>query len=597
MEPLVEAIFQNHYNYYRKVGIETIKQQAGQVEQVAGDYQGRVIYELLQNALDKAHNQIKIMVKEGHLYIANDGAPFTYRSGYDYLEGSEMRGDFQALCSISTSEKDVNFSIGNKGVGFKSVFAVSAEGFADIHTQGTITNKRSVIKSSLISFRVYDSFRDPGAVPKLLPREERENLKSRIVKSNRFNKNKGVPGYYYPMLITHRDEQVQQLLNEGYITIIQIKIRPGGNEQIASFFKDIKLVNFHFIQLRVKYPVQTTFEFEGWEDLNFKKELKVQTAGRFFSCFGNERIRQLAVNANINIDHPQVAVYFKPGFNEFNGPAKLYNYLPTNMASPFQMVDFHADFHTTVDRTGINKEDVIGDYNKALLEACTELYFFVLNGYLAAADRISLDFKYLDPAKLPELSNFRLRWSFLWPDSGQEGYYAVRRLLGIESSGYRKASLLIAKLAAQYFTAATAKDNEGHTLFFVHAGRFMEGFARTGNMQHSHVKDFKRQLAEALKELEVPIIPNGSGQAFAAKDEIIYRENWKDTDDSVIPSFIGLNITGFKIPDEDLEKMLGVKNIIVSNEVLKYYRQVKCVTGSRPIRKSSSSTCSAVLQD
>jgi hypothetical protein len=101
MEPIIDAIFQDHYDYYNTVGVETIKQQAGQVEQVSSDYEGRVIYELLQNAFDKASGKIKVMVKDGSLYIANDGLPFTYRSGYNYQEGSESRGDFQALCSIS----------------------------------------------------------------------------------------------------------------------------------------------------------------------------------------------------------------------------------------------------------------------------------------------------------------------------------------------------------------------------------------------------------------------------------------------------------------------------------------------------------------
>lgn len=76
---LEEKIFENHYNYYKNVGVETIKQQAGQVEQVSKDYEGRVIFELLQNAFDKAKKNILVEVQGDSMYIANDGTKFTYK--------------------------------------------------------------------------------------------------------------------------------------------------------------------------------------------------------------------------------------------------------------------------------------------------------------------------------------------------------------------------------------------------------------------------------------------------------------------------------------------------------------------------------------
>ena len=75
---LEDSIFEKHYNYYKSIGIETIKQQAGQVEQVSSDYQGRVIYELLQNAFDKANKNILVQVKGNSLFVANDGEKFTF---------------------------------------------------------------------------------------------------------------------------------------------------------------------------------------------------------------------------------------------------------------------------------------------------------------------------------------------------------------------------------------------------------------------------------------------------------------------------------------------------------------------------------------
>src|SRR4051794_12760996 len=102
-----KAIFDKHYAYYRTIGIETIKQQSGQVEQVSADYQGRVIFELLQNAFDKAERNILVKVANGNLYVANDGNKFSFQSNFDYTDGASKRGDFQSLCSISTSTKRV----------------------------------------------------------------------------------------------------------------------------------------------------------------------------------------------------------------------------------------------------------------------------------------------------------------------------------------------------------------------------------------------------------------------------------------------------------------------------------------------------------
>jgi hypothetical protein len=574
MDTLIDAIFQDHYNYYNTVGVETIKQQAGQVEQVSSDYEGRVIYELLQNAFDKATGRIKVMVKNGYLYIANDGQPFTYLSGYNYKEGSEKRGDFQALCSISTSDKNVNTSIGNKGVGFKSVFFVADGGFVDIHTKGEIIGKRSNRQPALVSFRVYDTFMDSSYIPKQLPKTERAKLKELINKTNRYNKNKGVPGYYYPIQLEDRDNNAEQLFTDGYVTIIQMKLSERGMKQVAGFFADIKLVNFHFIQLRVPHLVLTLFEFEGRDELNFTKDLKVKTPGRYFACPVNNKVKELAKAAKINLDAPMVSVYFKPALDEINGPGKLYNYLPTDLHSPFPWADFHGDFHTTVDRTGMNWVGEVGAYNKALLEACVELYFEVISMQLGKSSQLPLHFGYLDYANLQDTAGFNFRWTYLLPHSDQHlTYPMVRGTLGIDTGKYEEACMLIARLAKQFFGNGIARHKEAYNAFYQHTGRFIELFSRTSGNSLQYPKEFKKQLVEALRTASAPVIPGDGLREFSLQEEIIYREHWKDAEDSIIPAFIGLSITGYKVPDEEMEKLLGIKSTIVNNEVLKYYRQ------------------------
>ena len=85
------------------------------------DYRGRLLYELLQNAIDRAEKEIWIDFDENEkrLIVANDGEPFSVEP-----RAGEPRSDFAALCAIDTSNKKMGNSIGNKGVGFKSIWSL-----------------------------------------------------------------------------------------------------------------------------------------------------------------------------------------------------------------------------------------------------------------------------------------------------------------------------------------------------------------------------------------------------------------------------------------------------------------------------------------
>ncbi len=89
---------------------------------VTNDYRGRVLFELLQNAVDRAQKNIWIDFdrEKRTLIVANDGQPFAFKA----REG-EPRSDFAAICAIDTSNKAMGKSIGNKGVGFKSVWSLT----------------------------------------------------------------------------------------------------------------------------------------------------------------------------------------------------------------------------------------------------------------------------------------------------------------------------------------------------------------------------------------------------------------------------------------------------------------------------------------
>ncbi|MEJ7656581.1 MAG: ATP-binding protein [Thermoleophilaceae bacterium] len=90
------------------------------LRQMQREYEGRFLYELIQNAYDAhpadAEGEIVVLLDldegdHGVLYVANSGEPFTEEN-------------FKAICELAQSDKTPDESIGNKGVGFKSVLQV-----------------------------------------------------------------------------------------------------------------------------------------------------------------------------------------------------------------------------------------------------------------------------------------------------------------------------------------------------------------------------------------------------------------------------------------------------------------------------------------
>jgi hypothetical protein len=89
---------------------------------IGGEYGKRVIYELLQNAHDaqpQGNGQVLISLivnspEDGFLLVANGGTGFTPKNLY-------------AIRNIASSTKEVGEGIGNKGVGFRSVSALSED--------------------------------------------------------------------------------------------------------------------------------------------------------------------------------------------------------------------------------------------------------------------------------------------------------------------------------------------------------------------------------------------------------------------------------------------------------------------------------------
>jgi len=110
----------NALDAHRK-GLQVYESLKNLGEVIGTEYGDRVLFELIQNAHD-AHEigedgaiSIKLVTTseaEGHLYVANRGCGFRER-------------DLNAIINLATSGKEIGEGIGNKGLGFRSVEAIT----------------------------------------------------------------------------------------------------------------------------------------------------------------------------------------------------------------------------------------------------------------------------------------------------------------------------------------------------------------------------------------------------------------------------------------------------------------------------------------
>lgn len=126
----IVRLLREHDEEHRKLPESARERDLGGERALLRDYAGRVVFELIQNALDRADRKIVVRWLPdrgagGSLVVGNDGLPV---SAYDRPADPEVRlSDFHALLSLHSSAKRAQESIGNKGVGFRSVFASARE--------------------------------------------------------------------------------------------------------------------------------------------------------------------------------------------------------------------------------------------------------------------------------------------------------------------------------------------------------------------------------------------------------------------------------------------------------------------------------------
>ncbi len=376
----VVQAFRRHHAYYLRVGAETIRQQLGGESSVQRQYGSRVAFELLQNAIDRAHQRVLVQLVDGCLVVANDGAaPLTVAPDHDYdgrVEDASRpgRADFQALCSLSTSNKDPNDSVGNKGVGFRSVFSVASRvevwSRLDDGSWWGLEMLREGTPSALMASA------DPEVIASIWPDDP--PLARHPAQDRRH------PSFYFP-LPRLGAPSAPRLDLDLWTTIVLVPLEEAGADELRGSVEELLEARLHFVGVHRRRKQRPPLSVE----------VLLGDRARRTSTDGDERTLWLASwkctdpdlvarakAAGHSVEQPGVAVAWLPATD----PGQLFNFLPSQQrVAPG--LDVHADFQMTLDRKGLSwqGEDATAAYNRTLLRLAAELH--VLGAFAAVGAR------------------------------------------------------------------------------------------------------------------------------------------------------------------------------------------------------------------
>ena len=326
---------------------------------VALQYSGRVVLELFQNALDCAASRVVVRLEGETLVVGNDGARVSVDPEFDYRRQNlrDKRSNFNALCSLHSSNKSADEQFGNKGIGFRSVFGVSDRVAVWSRLEGgawwgfELRRPLNTGRWEPTGFAEYD------AVVLASTLEDR-------------------PSFHFPRPCFADQPPVA---GPGLETLILVPVRPDALDQIRGEIETLASSRLHFVALRKRGVSVRAGETEvaaesGWST-------------RTEQC---PDLADAARKAEHEVSVPSVAIAVPP---PGGAPAEgwIYNYLPTRMPTGLP-VDVHGDFQVKADRESMGlAKDKVGDYNRALLDRAAALHVGMLHE-LAAQPRVRDDF-------------------------------------------------------------------------------------------------------------------------------------------------------------------------------------------------------------
>lgn len=353
-----KAVINDHIQRKCRIFEEDPDTVSGHIENeraITNDYRGRVLYELLQNAVDRAERNIWITVDTaaGSVTVANDGVPFSAVT----REGA-ARSDFAALCAIHTSNKRPGESIGNKGVGFKSVWEFC-------HAVQVRTRTSQADHGWGIRLRWPFTLQDLNAWP---DSTEKDLVLSTMTKARVEAKHQGLaPSFYFPEYLgtpTWREpEAVTAIELENLSTDSMRRLIDGPLQEILQsqlvFAGDIRRGRAT-LQLIIKKdeepPVTKPLHLTADDWIR----IDIDTSSR------HEQLMEYRQELGFDLStSPRLSLAFAVGEDPQTYRGKIHSYLPTELetGSPLHI---QGDFYLSESRKSIDFKN--NAYNALLLD-------------------------------------------------------------------------------------------------------------------------------------------------------------------------------------------------------------------------------------
>ena len=369
---LLERIRDENLNVYR-ASAQRLKEDVGQESQIAQDYRGRLIYELLQNADDAMSSgdskeaTIAFVLDDDDLWVANSGRP---------LDGADVRG----LCGISASSKhnggNRRASIGHKGMGFKSVLEIT---------------DAPEVYSTTISFR----FGPTEAI-----RAVKELIKERVIDTVT-----RAPVTRFPWPVDSEPERWQELRARGMSTAFRFplsrKMTAGQRGGLIAALRNLPATSLVFLKHlgRVEVSIRNS-EFAkplAWTVTRYRVTDSVAELVSEFSDPGTYRVVLTPDEGNADTFlvayEPSIEIEnHRGGLDEVSWEGvtvtevsvaarmrekdpialdphwrKLHVFLPTGEPCPYDLLISGA-FNSNLSRQEIRVEPDVSNYNRFLLE-------------------------------------------------------------------------------------------------------------------------------------------------------------------------------------------------------------------------------------
>lgn len=300
--------------------------------QIARDYQGREILELLQNANDAAaekntNGKVKLILSQDGLIVANTGKPFTI-GGVQSLRISDLSPKRNKKCLI-----------GNKGLGFRAVLNWSRK---PLILSGALSLTYSTQKNE-------DIFRDLNSNNPFLKRiiEEEQSRDDEII----------LPALAFPSFInnghTHQlYDLCEKLRCQGYDTVIGMPFNKAtsfadAKDEISLLKPEILLFTENIEELSLTLPDQNETVWKIIDSKEHTKSIEVFLGSvekppiphkwHIFKKSDKVPLQYLDEH-NDTLQEYEIVIAVPDSKEDLPEPMPLFSFFPTEVVFPYPVV-------------------------------------------------------------------------------------------------------------------------------------------------------------------------------------------------------------------------------------------------------------------